>query len=386
MSELNITIVSPDRKQLDAVNSALPAGIRATVVEGTVADLGNFTGAMVPDILIVGSACEGRSDLEVLERLGHGFPNMNFIMLCSQQSPEFLIHAMRVGVREVLPSPVSRDGLQAAIERIRYKMGMAQGRKGKILAFISCKGGSGATLLASNLAFALAERGRKVALMDLNLQFGDALLFLSDIKPATTLADLARNIDRLDPALLASSMVAITDNLSVLAAPEDPAHGMEVKPDHIDAILAMARSHYDFVLLDVGRTLDAHTIRALDQADKIYPVLQTTMPYIRDGRRLLEVFRTLGYTRDKINLVVNRYQKGGEIAVGDMEQSLGHRIARTIPNHYEAAAAAVNQGVPIARLARSSPVSKALAEWSEMLAPKEEEVSMKWMSRIFGRA
>ncbi len=139
-----------------------------------------------------------------------------------------------------------------------------------------------------------------MALFDFNLQFGDALLFLSDQKPAATLSDVARGIHRLDAAFLASSMVSVGPNLSVLAAPEDPAHGMEVKPEHIDTLLKLARNQYDFIVLDVGRNLDAQTIKALDHADMIFPVLQITLPFIRDGKRLLDVFRTLDYPKEKI--------------------------------------------------------------------------------------
>jgi pilus assembly protein CpaE len=388
MIELNITVVSRDKKNLEAIKALLPEGARGTFVQGTVAELRNFASRTPPDILVVESDREGRADLDALERASQHFPGMNFILLTREQNSDFLIQAMRAGVREVLPFPVSAEAFQSSVSRLRYKMGITQGKKGKILAFISCKGGSGATLLATNLAWTLAERGCKVALLDLNLQFGDVLLFLSDSKPASTLADVALNIDRLDPSFLAASMVAIGPNLSVLAAPEDPAQGMDVKPEHIDAILATARNQYEFVVLDLGRMLDGHVIRALDQADKIYPVLQTTMPYIRDGRRLLDVFRTLGYANDKIDLVVNRYQKGADISISDMEQSLGHRIARTVPNQYETVAAAVNQGVPIAQLSKKSPIVKSLTEWSEMLAPepKEEDAPVKGLFRIFGRA
>lgn len=390
MHDFHITVISPKKRHLDEIvgilqGVALAANIDA--IEGPLQQLASRVSRVVPDVLVVDSACDGRTDLEPLERLGQIYPNMAFIVLCEQQSPDFLIQAMRAGVREVLPFPVNADGLKAAVERIRHKQGFAPTRKGKVLAFISCKGGSGATFLASNLAYALAaQSGKKVALFDFNLQFGDALLFLSDQKPVTTLSDVARDIHRLDAAMLASSMVGVGPNLSVLAAPEDPAHGMEVKPEHIDTLLKLARNQYDFVILDVGRNLDAQTIKALDNADMIFPVLQITLPFIRDGKRLLDVFRTLDYPKDKVHLVVNRFEKGGDIGLGDLEQSLGIKVARTIPNHFDAAAASVNQGVPIAQLARSSPITKALNEWSEQLAREPEQEGGSWISRVFKRA
>ncbi|UUZ47575.1 AAA family ATPase [Massilia sp. B-10] len=130
-----------------------------------------------------------------------------------------------------------------------------------MLAFVSCKGGSGATFLATNLGYALASlENKKVCLLDLNLQFGDATLFVSEHKPVATLADVCKQIHRIDPSFLAASMVSVTPNFSVLAAPEDPSHSEDVKPEHVDTLLKLARRHYDFILLDIGRTLDAVSV------------------------------------------------------------------------------------------------------------------------------
>ncbi len=79
------------------------------------------------------------------------------------------------------------------------------------------------------------------------------------------------------------------------------------------AVLRVARQHYDYVLLDVGRQIDAVSLRALDVTDTIYPVLQLALPDIRDARRLLDIFRSLGYVLDNIRLIVNRYEKGGKL-------------------------------------------------------------------------
>jgi len=340
----------------------------------------------VPDLLIVDQPRVEEGELEQLERLAHLFPRMTFIVLSEDLSQDFLLRAMRAGVREVLPAAPPAAALVQAVDRVADKFGSAGAAQGKVLAFISCKGGSGSTFLATNLAYALSAGGnKKVALIDMNLQFGDASMFVSDIKPLATLSDVATQIHRLDPSFLASSMVAVTPNFGILAAPSDPAHASDVKPEHIDAILKLARRQYDFIVLDVGRSLDPVSIRALDHADTIYPVLQMTLPYIRDGKRLLTVFRNLDYGKDKVELIVNRHDKNSDIRLKDLEEAFDSPAMRTMPNNYDAAAKSVNQGVPVTRLAPDSPLSVALMAMARDLtgeaAPQQATGMMK---RLFG--
>jgi len=387
---LKIAVVSRDDKHLSEIARLLRGrnpSDEVDVVSGTLEKLSGIADLASPDILVLDQPSVEGGDLERLERLSHLYPRMAFILLCQQHSPAFLIQAMRAGVREVLPSPVSSNNLFPAIQRIQEKLDNRSHTNGKVLAFVSCKGGSGATFIATNLGYALATLEKKrVALIDLNLQFGDASLFVSDQKPVATLLDVAQQIHRLDPSFLASSMINVAPNYGVLPAPEDPAHANDVKPEHIDVILKLARRQYDFILLDVGRSLDAVSIRALDQADMIFPILQATLPYIRDGKRLLGVFRSLDYRKDKIHLIVNRHEKSGEIRLKDLEAAYGTGVFRTIPNHYEAAAASVNQGVPVLKLAKSSPISKSLQELARSLAGDASEASQGWFSRVFQRA
>jgi pilus assembly protein CpaE len=343
-------------------------------------------GPVAPDVLVYDAPAVETSDLDRVERLSQIYPRLAFIILSRQSSPEFLIQAMRAGIREVLPSPVDADALSSALQRIEDKRGNQSQTHGKVLAFISCKGGSGATFLATNLGYALATlKNKRVALIDLNLQFGDASLFVSDQKPQATISDIAQQIHRLDASFLESSMLQITPNFSVLAAPEDPAHANDVKPEHVDLLIKLVRRHYDFVILDVGRSLDAVSIHALDHADMIFPVLQTTLPYIRDGKRMLGVFRSLDYRKDKIHLIVNRHEKSGDIRLRDVEDAFGVKDVRTIPNHYEAAATSVNQGVPILKLAKGNPISKALQEFAHALSGDADATSTRWLSRVFQR-
>lgn len=384
---LRVTIISAHPAQAGKIYILLQAMMESALIEQIacpIAQFKDFDKLHLPDVLIVDCGCDGVGDLLPLERISRTYPNLAFILVCEHQSPDFLLHAMRAGVREVLRAPVDPTLLEASLERIRHTLGFAPTRKGKVCAFVSCKGGSGATFLTANLAHALATSGdRKVALLDLNLQFGDALLFLSSHNPTTTLADVARNIHRLDPALLASSMVRVEPNLSVLAAPADPAHGNDVKLEHIDALIKMARQQYDFVLLDVGSNLDAQTIRALDQADTILVVLQMSLPYLRDGQRLLSAFGTLGYPPSKIGLVVNRYTKGGEIERATIETTLGAKVLHTIPNQEASVASSINHGTPIARVAPGSAVTRAINAWAIDLAGGPKQQAPSWIPRLF---
>lgn len=387
---MKIAVLSRDERHLIELARQLrarPGADEVDMIAGTPARLALLADDAVPDVLVVDQPRVEEGELDQLERLGHLFPRLAFIVLSGDLSQDFLLRAMRAGVREVLPAAPGAAALAQAVDHVAEKLGSQGGSNGKVLAFISCKGGSGSTFLATNLAYALAANGtRRVALIDMNLQFGDASLFVSDVKPLATLSDVATQIHRLDPSFLASSMVAVTPNYSILAAPSDPAHASDVKPEHIDAIVKLARRQYDFIVLDVGRSLDPVSIRALDNADTIYPVLQTTLPYIRDGKRLLTVFRNLDYGRDKVELIVNRHDKNSDIRMKDLEEAFDTDGLRTMPNHYDAAAKSVNQGVPITRLAPDSPLSAALQQMARDLtgeAAPQQTTSL--VSRLFAR-
>ncbi len=375
---MKIAVISPNPAHLADIGRFLeaPDGSRAVELHGGgISKLQVVADQLRPDLILLDSMCRDLDDLPVLESVSALHPRTAVVMLCANQTPEFLINAMRAGVREVLKSPVSPEALLAAVERIEQRLGLAARPReaGTVAAFIPCKGGSGATFLATNLGYQLALENKKVLLIDLNLQFGDAVLFVHDSKPVANLADVARNIDRLDASFLAGNLVKIAPNYGILAAPEDPGQALEVKPEHVDVLLNVAVNHYDFILLDVGRVLDAVTIKALDRASYVFPVIQLTLPFVRDADRMISAFRNLGYARDKIRLLVNRLEKAGELKLADVERSLGLAAFKTLPNSYQAVAAAVNHGQPIARFARNNAVTKGLHELARALIPPSSE-------------
>lgn len=386
---MKIVAVSQNQHNLDELRRLLVAdagSLDTTFFMGGTSQAESAVNHMQPNLLIFDATHTDRSQLAEIELISLHHPHMAIILLSDVQSQEFLTEAMRSGVREVLPLPLTAQSLHDAIWRVQKRSVLQHtaNHKGKALAFIACKGGSGATFLAVSLGYILAEAaGKRVALLDLNLHFGNASLFVHDRAPVNTLSDLCCNIQRLDSAFLASSMVHVLPNFSILAAPENPERATEVKAEHVDALIELALHNYDFVILDTSRELDAVNVRALDRADMIFPVLQETLPFIRDAKRLLATFHSLGYDQEKIQLIVNRYEKGGDIRLEDVEHTLGMKVAHTIPNSFKAVSASVNQGVAITKIAPHDAVTKALTQLGKTLVEVPEEKPGSWFTRLF---
>lgn len=387
---MKIAVLSQDREALKQIRGSLAANDSSTEIELFEGALGR-TAPLVeqehPDLLIVDLGSEVTPDLRTLEPVALLYPAMSIILISPKPTHEFLVQAMRMGVREVVPSRFPEQGLKQAVGRIQQRVSWATEprAKGKVFAFMACKGGSGATFLATNLAYALANgRESRVLLIDLNLHFGEALLYISDTAPSSTVADVARQIQRLDGTFLESSTVQVLPNFGVLAAPESPEKVVEVKPESVERLLNVAVNHYDYVILDISRSLDAVSIKALDRADMIFPVLQITLPFIRDAKRLIGVFHSLGYSNSKINLIVNRHEKGGEISLDDVDRTLGVPVFKTVPNSYGSVAASINHGIPILRMAPRDPVAKALQDMAQALASGNKQAS-GWLRALLSR-
>lgn len=386
---MKIAVISPSAQSGQEISSILERGNPSRVLtrhQGGISKLHTLAEQEHPDVIIVEGLCHDASELAPIDFVTTHYPQMIVIMLCSHQTSEFLINAMRVGVREILPSPASKDELEAAVIRAESKLGLrSTQRSARVIAFIPCKGGSGSTFLATNLGYQIGAEGKKVLLIDLNLQLGEAVLTVHDRKATSDIAEVARNLSRLDASFLSASTVQVTSNYEILAAPEDPAQSLQIKPEHLDAILNVAVNQYDFIILDVSKNLDDLTIKALDRAHNIFLVVQTMLPYVRNAHRMMTVFRSLGYPQEKIELLINRFWKNGEIGLDDIRASLGVNKMRIIPNGYREVAKAINQGLPLATVSKSSLVLKAISELAQSFLPKTDRAPRGLINRLLKR-
>ncbi|NPT57229.1 AAA family ATPase [Paraburkholderia elongata] len=322
------------------------------------------------DLLIVDDVDLSARELGGIEEALACSPALHCMLVTPTPSNALLTAAMRVGVRHVLSWPLDAYEIAAALTHIATKKSAAVRRDGRVVSLASCKGGSGTTLIAVNLAWSLAAlHTRRVLLIDLSQQFADASLLMADEPPPATLADLCSQIDRLDAALLDSCVMHVHANLDVLAGAGDPLKAAEILPGQLAQILTLARERYDAVLIDIGQSLNPLTIHALDRSDAICMVVRQNPLYLHGGRRMLDIFKELGYPPSKVRLVVNQYDKNACINLPKLEQTLGAKVAHQLPRDEKQVNEALNRGVPLVTSARDSALAHGICLLADMLWP-----------------
>ena len=309
------------------------------------------------------------------------------LMLSAQRDADTLLAAMQAGIREVLNSPLNATEIAAALRRIvlRKKTPPLKATRAKTIAFLSCKGGSGATFLATNFSDILAkDLGKKTAFLDMDLQCGDAAYYVSTGPNQSDITELARQIDRLDAKLLSASMLHIENNFDMLSAPEVPETGYTMSASQLDRLLDVIEVNYDMVVLDLERVLSPLTIQALDRCDVVYLVMENLLPFVRSAKRLVTKLRALGYDDSKIRIVVNRYEKNDIIDVAQIEKALGIKVTHTIRSSFQDVAQAINTGVPITTVNPHNSIVQVLRDMANGFDTAHTPRSVSWINRFMG--
>ncbi|TKC92598.1 pilus assembly protein CpaE [Trinickia terrae] len=336
------------------------------------------------DLLIVDDDELTALDLSGIEEALVATPRLSCMLVTPSLSKEQLMAAMRAGVRHVLSWPLNEQQLDEELAHLATKRISGVRREGRVLSFVSCRGGSGATFIAVNLAYALAAmRDKRVLLLDLNRQFADASLLLADQVPTATLADLCAQIDRLDAAFFDGCVMRVHPNLDVLAGAGDPIKAAELRPAQLERVLELVRPRYDAVIVDVGQTIDPLSMLALDQSYAICAVLRQTIPQLHAARRLLRILLELGYPSGKVRLLVNQYDKSAQLSLATLEETLAVRAAHLLPRDEKHADLAVNHGAPLLTIAKNSALAQSLAALGEQLWPQPETASKSVLKRLF---
>jgi pilus assembly protein CpaE len=295
-----------------------------------------------------------------------------------QPRPELLVQAIRTGAKEFLSQPLVDEDVREALLRCKKRRNGASYKEpvkvGEIINVIGSKGGVGTTTVAVNLAVSMAQRKdvSSVALVDMNLLFGEIPLFL-EMKPKYHWGEIARQVYRLDSDFLMNILSKHSSGVHVLPSPAYYNYDQEEIPKIIERVLQLARSIFDVVIVDGGHSLGRITSKTLEMSDRVLLISIMSLPCLSNTNKLLESFRTLGYPlKEKIKIVVNRYEKNSEISLKDAEQSVHSDIFWTLPNNYKTTMAAINQGKPLSDVAPHSSITKSVKKLADTLMGDEE--------------
>lgn len=337
----------------------------------SLATLGHSAG--VPDALVV----DLREQSEVPEALAavkRHHPQLGVVIVAAQLDPTLMLAAMRAGVTEWVAEPVTAPALTSAIQRVVAQR-MPKASVGRILAFVGGKGGVGTTTVAVNVAGALAALPpRKSLLMDLHLAHGDAALFLG-AEPRFSTADVLENIHRLDDAYLKGLVTATKSGVHLLASADRPVM-VHTDAPHVRELIEFVAGRYAYVVLDVPR-LDLTMLDSLDMASSIVVVANQELATVRRAGALALTLRQR-YGKDRISVVINRFDRSADIAREDVERVTGGSVRHVIPSDYRIALDGLNKGQPVVvqnhnRLAGAfSSLARALAG-EEVARPAKQE-------------
>jgi pilus assembly protein CpaE len=240
---------------------------------------------------------------------------------------------------------------------------------GRVHAFYGAKGGVGTTTIAINTAIALhREIGRKVALVDGNLQFGDHRVFLDLGLDRKSIVDVV-TATTIDQDLLRSVLVKHDSGVDLLLAPPSPETAELVSADqhHMSRIVEQLRGLYDYVLVDIDKRLDETNLDVVTAADALFVVMTADLSCLKNVRLVLETMTQLGVPRDKVQLVLNRSNAFTGINVKNAEGALKRKIDFQIVNEYRAAISALNSGAPFMFTKADSLLGRAVLDFARVI-------------------
>lgn len=324
-----------------------------------------------PSLVIVDITKKTNFSLDIISKITNTIKNIKIIVLSYDTDSNTVIKALRAGAREFLIKPlIEKDFIDAVSKMKDLVLGnINDTTKCKVITTFSNKGGIGKTSLAVNLAMEIANLTKeKVALIDLNMQMGDVTTFLN-IDPSFDTSYVINNLDRIDESFLLTTLEQYNKtSLYVLADPPDIEQAEIITSEDISTLINVLRNVFSYIIIDTTSSFDSKTITALDNSDLILLVSIINLPSIRNCQRCFDLFKKLGYSKDKIKLIINRYMEADDIKIEDVEEVLNHKVYFKIPNNYYTIINSINKGIPISDSAPGSNLSKSFKQLASILA------------------
>ncbi|MEI8032370.1 MAG: AAA family ATPase [Chlorobiaceae bacterium] len=335
--------------------------------------------AQNPDLVIL-AGFEGAElyYIQEVEKLCLALPHTAIVALHPHADPELLLSLMRAGVREVIVDSTS-EALQQVIERTYLRTKGSSISQGRILGFVSSKGGDGSTCIAANLAFALSrEPNTRVLAVDISLPFGDLDMYLTGDNHPQDLADISSQSDRLDLSLLDSMVQHLSPTLDLIPSPVTFEKIVHIEPERVSELIHIATNFYDYILVDFGSSFDEAGIWVLEHLNEFCIVVTPSLPSLRRAAQLLKLWKEFEKPVSHLEIILNRADTSAPISISEIEKVIGRQINRRFASDVEAVQKSLLIGQPFLQVAPGSKLSKTITDWAAHLTGRSQPNPSLW--------
>ncbi len=313
----------------------------------------------VPAVILVGPGVVHDDTIMLAESIQDERLSVRLIQFAKVLDPDRLRDAMRVGVADVIEVGAFPDEVAQAIARATRELTaqvalgapvVAVQQPTPVIAVAAGKGGVGTSLITTNLAMALANRGLKVGLLDLDVRSGDLAIMLQ-ARPSLTVLDAIDRIDHLDEDAIEGYMTKVSDQIELLAAPLDGGE-VHLPTSPFMRVLGMVSDRVDVVVADVGQPIDSTARAVLSEASEVVLITSMEVTSVRGTRRVLAELGAIGVAGSTVRVIANQSDVSTGLSAADVQKALNKDIDAAIPFD-KGAARSINQGDPLINRRRS---------------------------------
>ena len=285
-----------------------------------------------------------------------------------------LLPAAAVALADVSDAPVAEEPASDETNEKKVKLEKGAARNGVLIAVQGLVGGTGATTFATNLAWELATIAKtdapKVCLIDLDLQFGSVATYL-DLPRRESVYELLSDIENMDEDSFSQALMDYEEKMQVLTAPADMLPLDLLPPQDVEKLLATACAHFDYVIVDMPKTLVQWSETVLNMAHVYFSMLEIDMRSAQNALRLKRALQSEDLPFEKLRFLLNRAPKftdlTGKSRVKRMAESLGISIDVQFPDGGKPVVQACDHGLPLATAAAKNPLRREIAKLAKSL-------------------
>ena len=337
-----------------------------------------------PHVILMDINMPDMDGIEATEKIKPILPGVQIVILSVQSDPNYMRRAMQKGACDFLTKPPTADELISAVRRAG-KMAQAvvepitrsptiRERKGHIITLYSPKGGTGCTVLSTNLALALHNEDSPVVLVDGNLQFGDIAISINE-KGRFSVADLTPRVDDLDQEVVESVLIEHkASGVKILAAPTRPEYADNISGNQFAKVLDYLAGQVSYVIVDTASSLTDVTLAVIDHSDIIILIATQEIPAIKNAHLFLEVADALGINRKRILFVMNRVDKRIAIDPVKIAESMKQELVEAIPLDERTVVPSLLKGIPFMLGDKSRPVCRSVLSLAEAVRKRLAEL------------